>query len=233
MSDLLDNSALERSEVVANSLMNRERGITGANSYAKDLHFNPLEFLRARLRKSHDVAWLDLCCGTSKALIEAAGDFVRAGYADRATIIGVDLIPGFLVYPPESPCLRFEAASLSSWKPDIELDLITCVHGLHYIGDKLGVLQMAVSALKVDGYMIAHLDLNNLHLDSAEGSRKTIKQWLVESGFRYDPRRRILSRVGRAELTPFWTYLGADDTAGPNSTGQPAVTSHYGLISPP
>ena len=32
---------------------------------------------------------------------------------------------------------------------------------------------------------------------------------------------------GRKITTLSYVYLGADDTAGPNYTGQPAVNSHY------
>jgi hypothetical protein len=48
---LLDEKSLTRSYVVANSSMNRERGLSGANSYAKDLGFVPLEYLGA---EDHD-----------------------------------------------------------------------------------------------------------------------------------------------------------------------------------
>ena len=45
---LLDDLALERSAVVANCRMNRERSLTGSNGYAKELGFHPLEILKER-----------------------------------------------------------------------------------------------------------------------------------------------------------------------------------------
>ena len=38
-------------------------------------------------------------------------------------------------------------ASLATWRPERAYDLITCVHGLHYIGDKLGLVARAASWL--------------------------------------------------------------------------------------
>jgi hypothetical protein len=69
---LLGDDELERSAVVANCCMNRERDLTGSNGYAKEVGFNPLELLKGRLAPGRPVAWLDLCCGSGKALIEAA-----------------------------------------------------------------------------------------------------------------------------------------------------------------
>jgi hypothetical protein len=61
--------ALESSLVVANCRMNRERGVLGRNSDAAELGLDPLEFLGERLAGGQRVAWLDLCCGTGKALV--------------------------------------------------------------------------------------------------------------------------------------------------------------------
>ena len=55
----MDSRSLEQSPAVANSAMNRERNCVGANSYAKELGFNPLEFLSERLKGRERVAWLD------------------------------------------------------------------------------------------------------------------------------------------------------------------------------
>ena len=46
--DLLDDDELERSAVVANCRMNRERGLTGSNGYGVEIGFDPLDFLRGR-----------------------------------------------------------------------------------------------------------------------------------------------------------------------------------------
>ncbi|WP_235191045.1 hypothetical protein [Amycolatopsis rifamycinica] len=50
---------------------------------------------------------------------------------------------------------------------------------------------------------------------------------LREAGFTYDLRTHRIRRDGPfAGSLPF-RYLGADDRAGPNYTGRPAVRSYY------
>lgn len=46
---LLSDAELERSGVVANCAMNRERQLAGVSSYARELGFSPLAFLAGRL----------------------------------------------------------------------------------------------------------------------------------------------------------------------------------------
>ncbi len=70
--NLLTDDILERSAVVANCRMNRERDLLGSNGYDRELGFNPLDFLREKLAHQDQADWLDLCCGTGKALIQAA-----------------------------------------------------------------------------------------------------------------------------------------------------------------
>jgi hypothetical protein len=76
---LLNEEALESSAVVANFAMNRERQLDGVNSYSRALGFDPLDWIIAHLRKlvpggreTTTVGWLDLCCGTSRCLVQAA-----------------------------------------------------------------------------------------------------------------------------------------------------------------
>lgn len=68
----LRDASLERSTVVANSRMNRERGAVGVNSYEKDAGLDPISFLADRLSVASSASWLDLCCGRGRALIETA-----------------------------------------------------------------------------------------------------------------------------------------------------------------
>lgn len=72
MKPLRPSSELEQSDIVANSRMNRERACVGPNSYAREMGFDPLAFLQTRLCTQERVAWLDLCCGRGRALIQAA-----------------------------------------------------------------------------------------------------------------------------------------------------------------
>jgi len=111
---------LEQSSVVANNAMNRERGLEGVNSYARELGFHPLKAL------APGQGWLDLCCGSGRALIEAS----RKGTYD---LVGVDLVDYFDVDNFGSGGgATLITASLATWLPGRSFDLITCVHGLHY-----------------------------------------------------------------------------------------------------
>ncbi|MEU7914734.1 hypothetical protein [Microbispora bryophytorum] len=49
---------------------------------------------------------------------------------------------------------------------------------------------------------------------------------LRANGLVYDARNKRVSCRGRGEIDPLWSYLGADDRAGPNDTGQGAVDSY-------
>jgi SAM-dependent methyltransferase len=208
---VIDENKLLASAVVANNTMNRERQLAGANSYAKELGFDPVDLL------DEDAAWLDLCCGRGRALIQAAG-------RTRATLVGVDLVDAFDPVP-EGREVELICAPLLSWTPGRTFDLITCVHGLHYVGDKLAALGRAASWLSPGGRLIADLDLSAI--DTGEPTTRRLASRLRAAGFTYDARRRRISRTGPAVLDLPYVYLGADDRAGPNYTGQPAVRSHY------
>jgi SAM-dependent methyltransferase len=201
---LLDDEQLERSSVVANNAMNRERNLDGVNSYAKDLGFSPLDVLEP------GAAWLDLCCGTGRALIQAAER------RPDLVLVGVDLVDFF---DPHHDAVRLVVASLREWQPDRRFELITCVHGLHYVGDKLGMLARAVTWLEPGGRLVAHLDRGNL-------KRRDGTSFAPAMG--YDARRHLITADARCEFDAP-RYLGADDRAGPNCTGQPAVDSYYDL----
>jgi SAM-dependent methyltransferase len=224
---LLVDEELERSAVVANCRMNRERNLTGSNGYDRELGFDPIAFLKERTTSEGTATWLDLCCGTGRALIQAA-EIVRV-QGRAIDIVGVDLVEMFDPTPPDLSHLRLVEASLSAWRPDRAFDLITCVHGLHYVGDKLGLIARAATWLTQDGLFVASLDLHNLKLGVSSAARRFASD-LRRAGLRYDARRRLISRRGRKLVDLSYRYLGADDTAGPNYTGQPAVDSHYEVV---
>ena len=205
--------------------MNRERDLAGSNGYDRELGFNPLDFLRGRAADGRETAWLDLCCGTGQALIQAAG-LVHAERLD-VEIVGVDLVGMFHRPAPGLTCLRLVEASLSAWRPERRFDLITCVHGLHYVGDKLGLIARAASWLADDGLFVANLDLKNLKLADGRAAGRRVVSELRRVGIEYDRRKRLLTCRGRRDVSLPFRYLGADDGAGPNYTGQPAVDSYY------
>lgn len=211
---LLDDAALTASPVVANRDMNRERQLAGVNSYTRELGFNPVDVLAAT--PGDDVAWLDLCCGSGRALTQAAA------HSGRFTLVGVDLIDTF---PATGP--TFVRASITEWTPDRAFDLITCVHGLHYVGDKLAVLSRIASWLTPEGRFIADLDLTSIRLPDGSPAGRRLSNLLRANGFTYDPHTHRIGRTGPGAVDLPYTYLGADDRAGANYTGQPAVHSHY------
>ncbi|XVQ13225.1 class I SAM-dependent methyltransferase [Spirillospora sp. CA-255316] len=220
MRRLLDEVALERSPVVANRTMNRERSLTGSNGYGRELGLDIAAELSAP-PGGMPARWLDLCCGTGRALFEAA-----ALLGGAVEIVGVDLAGHFV--PAAVPRgLTLVEASVTAWAPEGRFDLITSVHGLHYVGDKLGVLARAASWLTGDGLLVASFDARSVRLgDGTAGSRRLTAE-LRRQGFAYDARRRRISLRGHREVAFPYRYLGADDAAGPNYTGQPAVDSFY------
>lgn len=246
---LLDDEALDASPVVANRAMNRGRQLTGVNSYARELGFDPVERIVARLRAGEragapgpgtvpftvpdtaagTVGWLDLCCGTGLALRQAAERLHRAGLAGRTALVGVDLVDAFAPAPPSGGGQGPElvCASVATWRPTRAFDLITCVHGLHYVGDKLALLARAATWLTGTGTFVADLDLSSVRLADGRPAGRRLTAELRAAGFAYDARRRRISRSGNATLRLPYRYLGADDRAGANYTGQPAVHAYY------
>lgn len=224
---LLDDDDLARSAVVANCAMNRERQLAGVNSYTRELGFDPPRRIRVRTAQGQHGTWLDLCCGTGRALLQAAAQLHGDGLADQVTLVGVDLVDYFDPIPGTDLPVELVCASVTSWTPARRFDLITGVHGLHYVGDKLAALTRAASWLTDGGLLVADLDLASIRLPDGRPAGRALGGAMRRAGFQYDPRRRRISRTGRQDLTLPYLYLGADDKAGPNYTNQPAVNSYY------
>jgi SAM-dependent methyltransferase len=228
--NLLSDDILERSAVVANCRMNRERDLLGSNGYDREIGFNPLEFLKGKLAHEDHAAWLDLCCGTGKALIQAARILQDEGLKSRIAIIGVDLVGVFHRPDPGLDGPRLVEASLKYWCPEQPCDLITCVHGLHYIGDKLGLIARVASWLTEDGLFAANLDHGSIKLADGRLAGRRLLSELRRNSLSYDGRSRRLTCRSRRLIGLPYRYLGADDQAGPNYTGQPAVDSYYSVL---
>ena len=226
----LDNVSLERSSVVANSRMNRERGAVGVNSYEKDLGIDVIACLTDRLNASHSASWLDACCGRGRALIDTAQALRNSALRRNVALHGIDLVDAFDEVPTEIDFLQLESASLHQWEPTRQYDLITCVHGLHYLGDKLSFIERAAGWLTEEGKLLVNLDLANLRLTNDQPLARRIVKRFRECGFDYQPRRHLLSCVGNKSPSFGYRYIGADDTAGPNYSGQEVVDSYYEQI---
>ena len=218
-----DDHELEQSPVVANCSMNRERDLNGTNGYDVEIGFQPLNFLGDKVATNGNARWLDLCCGTGKALIQAATIIER----DRlpVEIVGVDLVGMFK--PNSSKQLNLIETSLSMWNPAGTFDLITCIHGLHYIGDKLGLIARACSWLNHEGLFVANLDCGNLRLNPGGSSSRVFAKELRQAGVEYLPSKRLIRCEGHRKPSLPFAYVEADDEAGPNYTKQPVVNSYY------
>ena len=223
---LLTENQLIWSPVVANSAMNRERKATGVNSYEKEFRLHPGQFLEDCVRRNGQASWLDLCCGQGSALIQTARYFADKNLQEKVTLTGVDLLDAFQHVPASITCLQLQVASIVNWRPSHAYDLITCSHGLHYLGDKLKAIAMAVQSLRPDGLFIGQLDLQNIHIKGADSNRY-IKSLLKQHAIAYNSRNKMISCKGPVTLQYDCRYLGADDNTGPNYTGQGAVTSFY------
>jgi hypothetical protein len=118
-------------------------------------------------------------------------------------------------------------ASITDWQPPQRFDLITCVHGLQYVGDKLSMLASAASWLTGTGIFVADLGLASIRLAHGQPAGLRLITALRGAGFTYDSRRHRITRTGPGDIDLPYRYLGADNQAGPNYTGQPAVNSIY------
>jgi trans-aconitate methyltransferase len=112
---------------------------------------------------------------------------------------GIDLVDTFLVVDKHITCVEFESESLIDWKPDQTYDLITCVHGLHYLGDKLKVIEASIKALNQYGLFVANLDLTNIVIQGTNTS-SYLKNSFKRYGVAYNSRLKVLKQLGRVAL---------------------------------
>ncbi|QHT68047.1 class I SAM-dependent methyltransferase [Rhodocytophaga rosea] len=214
------------STVVANCRMNRERGLLGVNSYEKELKLNILSFLEQKAEQKEIIYWLDICCGTGKALVEAAASLQSKGITN-VKIEGWDVAGVFMNGHTSFSNLQFVTDTITNWQPTYHYDLITCVHGLHYIGDKLEVIQRCISYLTKDGLFIGNLDLKNIKKLDGTNLERQLRKTLQNCKIQYNLRHHLLTCEGKKQLKFDLQYVGADDQAGKNYTGQEVVDSYY------
>jgi trans-aconitate methyltransferase len=122
--------------------MNRERDLAGSNGYDRELRMNPVTVLCQRIAQIGKARWLDLCCGSGRALLQAVEALSAQGLAEQVEIVGVDLVEMYW-HTEVSACLKLVTTSVHDWEPEGRFDLITCVLGLHYLGDKLKLIERA------------------------------------------------------------------------------------------
>lgn len=222
----LSQAELLASDVVANATMNRGRGLSGVNSYARELRFDVPAFLQERVEARGRAFWYDPCCGQGcgqgRALAEAGEQFAATDWGQCVRIVGVDLIGDFV---PAGENVRLLAGDVLTWTLEGQADLITCVHGLHYLGDKLGFLERAYAQLALGGILLAHLDTANLR--QPYSWTQTVRR-LRAQGIRvtWKDHRQRLERTD-APLAFGLTYTAATISAQANYTGITVVDSWY------
>jgi SAM-dependent methyltransferase len=225
---LLTDQQLESSPVVANNRMNRERALFGINSYQKELGLETLSLLQKRAAAKQDVRWMDLCCGNGNALLQAAKTLHSTATWPHVYLEGLDLVGLFPPIPDGYRSqLRLQAGAVTDWQPSQPYDLVTCVHGIHYLGDKLGLIQKVLAHLKPNGLFAFNFDMHNFRDAQGQPMVAWWKGQCNQSGWTYDARRHLLQIHGRQDWPQTWQYLGASDEAGPNYSGQAAVNSFY------
>jgi SAM-dependent methyltransferase len=226
---LLSNAELLASETVANSCMNRDRGLSGVNSYARELGFDIVDFLQERVVQNGEAFWYDACCGTGRALAQ----FVNSGEprAQAVRVLGVDLIGDFVASPASPAELRLVAADVVSFRPESPADLITCVHGIHYLGDKLKFLETVYAALAPGGVFIGHFDPANLRFTESGTDWSRLLRRIRAEGVNMEVRRHRLHMVRNDTPLSFGlVYQGAQRAEGPNFSGMVGVDSWYAAL---
>ena len=76
--------------------------------------------------------------------------------------------------------------------------------------------------------LVADFDAESPRDGRGRVAARKIASMLRAVEWEYDARRKRVWCVGLRRLEATAAYLGTDDAVGPNYTGQPAVTSHYG-----
>jgi ubiquinone/menaquinone biosynthesis C-methylase UbiE len=223
---LLSEDKLVWSPIVANSRMNRERNASGINSYEQEFKFKPATYLAEKIKAFGKSSWLDLCCGQGNALIQTAAYFADKGLQHNIILKGIDLLDSFNIITGDANHIIFESKSVVNWLPDRKYDLITCSHGIHYLGDKLKVIENAIAALSSHGMFIANFDLANIVVTGTD-SKVYLKKLFKKTVTEYNSKSKIIKQIGSANIKFGLMYIGADDNSGPNYTGQDAVTSYY------
>ena len=69
--------------------------------------------------------------------------------------------------------------------------------------------------------------MNNIKFRGGGSASRIVAAELRRNGFEYSFRNKLIQRDARHEHVLPFLYLGADDQAGPNYTGQPVVNSRY------
>jgi len=224
---MLRADELLSSPIVANVTMNRGRGLSGANSYERDLRFSLTKFLAERVRERGEAVWYDACYGQGRALVEAGKQFAEIGWGHRVQVVGVDLVEMFAT--ERAPGVTLIAADVAAFRLEQPADLITCVHGLHYLGDKLGFLQNTYAMLAPGGLFLGHLDTSNVRaFGSGLSLWRQAARHVGKTSVAPEFKSHVL-RIARTEASLNFglTFQGATVSEQPNYTGITVIDSWY------
>jgi SAM-dependent methyltransferase len=225
---MLTDPQLLASDIVANRTMNRGRVLSGVNSYERELGFDPIDWLLTRRRAHGHAVWVDACCGEGLALLHAATRLRDLGVSEEITLIGVDLLGAFPAH--DFPNLTFVETDVTKYAPPANTDLVTCIHGLHYLGDKLGFLENAYAALGDGGMFCGQLDAENVRSHDPELAWPAMLRRAKRGGIDAALRKHVLKIVKSGAAMQFGLqYAGAMVSEKPNYSGITVIDSWYGV----
>lgn len=176
-----------------------------------------------------------VCCGSGRALIQAARQVDRAGLAGQVVLVGLDLVDAFDAVPGSAQGLELVCAPVAAWESARSFDLITCVHGPHYIGDKLALLTRAAGWLTPAGRLVADLDLAAVQVGGPAAARR-LRSRLRAAGFATVPavtRSPAPADARSACRTPASARTTAPGPATPGSLPSPPTTPKTPDTRPP
>ena len=163
-------------------------------------------------------------------MIQSAKFIKENKHENKIGLEGIDLVSYFSEYSAYEGILRLIQMNLENWTPNKKYDLVTIVHGLHYIGDKISLLEKVSNALNQDGKLLGNFSLENVRIQGVKDSEKMLRKIFKESGIVYNSRTKMIEITESISLSSKFKYLGADDQVGPNYTGQPVVDSVYEFV---
>ncbi|MDX3234981.1 hypothetical protein PV392_04645 [Streptomyces sp. ME03-5709C] len=123
--------------------------------------------------------------------------------------------------------MELVTASVTAREPSAPYDLITRVHGLHHVGDRLGVSTRAADRLRPGGLLVAHLGPAAIRWAGGGPAGRFALAALRAEGFDYSARHHRLTLAGPRTVRLPLRFVGAGPDAGPNDTGRPGVAARY------
>lgn len=229
---LKDDKSLEYSSTVANNKMNRQRQLIGINSYEEDLQYDIVAFLEAKfIQVNRPIRWLDVCCGEGRALLQASQLFATFIEEERLKITGLDLVNYFHPKLQQVEGVDLYVSPINTWQTSHSFDLITVVHGFHYIGDKLATFCKLGLLMEEKGLLLANFDTESIAIKNIGQSHFDLKKALKLQGIYYDNQNKILRCEGSKNLNFPLLYQGGDDTNYTTYTGMKGVKSYYSFDS--